>query len=93
LAEPETVDYIEITAVTEFVDRKLGGGPGSHKVGQFLKTLEEMASLYPTSRLVYTLVAPGEPGPVTRAFIKNTVEGAGLAHRVRIVWRVVPIAS
>jgi hypothetical protein len=88
--EAQEFHAIEITVVTDFADRRPQGG--AHKVDQFLATLELVQRRYPTARVTYTFVAPGQPSVATRQYINGVVNNMGLARRVRVVWRIVPIA-
>jgi hypothetical protein len=85
--EPHLVHAVEVTLVTEFEDRSPVGG--SHKVDQFLGTLELFKDKYPTARIEFLFISDGEPSRPTREFVQNTVRGLGLQHRVRVIWRVV----
>jgi hypothetical protein len=85
--KPVEVHAIEVTTVTDFKDKSEVGG--KHKLDQFWHTIDSLQDRYPTSNIVYTIVAPGEPTPDTRRYINETVNKMGVAHRVRVVWRIV----
>jgi hypothetical protein len=90
LEDPQEVHAIEVQTVTDFKDRSDAGG--RHKLGQFPFTLDTLQRSYPpTTRITYTIIAPGSPTRATRATINEHVNKAGLASRVRVVWRIVGV--
>lgn len=94
LKELQEVHLIEVTLVTDFKNKREQGG--KHKVDQFIHTLNLLNIKYPRDgfpdiRMVYTFVTPGQPSTETRRYINETVNNLGLADRVRVVWRIVPV--